>query len=96
MLLPNDDGSNVRLAQDAWRKSLPIFDVRIESLPFEESGSLRYFREVIGKMYSDFHEGLPDYGPPMIHSLAMMEDGTTEESKYPNLMSFEMRMQYGI
>ena len=87
---------NQRLAQDAWRKSLPVLDIRIESLPFEESESLRYCRKVIRKMCSDFHEGLPGCEPPMIYSLAMMEDGTTEESKYPNLMLFEVRMQFGI
>ena len=47
-------------------------------------------------MYSDFHRGLPEYEPPMIYSLATFEDGTTEESKYPNLMSHEVRMQFGI
>ena len=85
-----------RLAQDAWRRSLPIFDVRIESLPFEESRSLRYFRKVIGETYSDFHARLPDRGPPMIYSLATTEDGTTGEPKYPNLMLPEMRMHFGI
>jgi hypothetical protein len=47
-------------------------------------------------MYSDFQARLPGCEPPTIHSLAMLEDGTTEESKYPNLMSVEVRMMYGI
>ena len=47
-------------------------------------------------MYSDFQAGLPNCEPPMIYSLALMEDGTTEESKYPNLMLAKSRMRYGI
>ena len=96
MLLPDSDDSNGGLAQDSWRKSLPVFDVRIETLPFETNGSLRHFRKVVGEAYSDFHAGLPDYEPPMIYSLATLEDGTTEESNYPSLMSHEARMRFGI
>jgi len=84
------------MAQDSWNKSLPVFDVRIASLPPEEAGSLGYFRQVIREMYIDFQSGLPDCEPPVIYSLATMEDGTTEESKYPNLMSAETRQKYGI
>lgn len=29
-------------------------------------------------------------------SLGLFEDGTTEDSKYPNLMSPEARMEYGL
>jgi len=57
---------------------------------------LRHFRKIIEETYSDFHAGLPDYEPPMLYSLALMEDGTSEESKYPNLMSPEVRMRFGI
>ena len=84
------------MGQDSWKKSIPIFDVRIGGLPFEESGSLRYCRKVVGGMYSDFQSGLPDCEPPMIVSLAMSEDGTTEDSKYPNLLPVEVRARYGI
>jgi len=73
-----------------------VFDVRIASLPFEESGSLRHLRKVIGKMYSDFQAMLPDCEPPTIYSLALSEDGITEDSKYPSLMSAEVRVLYGI
>jgi len=75
---------------------LSVFDIRIESIPFEESGSLRYCRKVIGGMYSDFQAGLPECEPPIIHSLATLEDVVTEESKYPNLMSVQVRTMYGI
>ena len=47
-------------------------------------------------MYSDFQARLPDCEPPMIYSLALSEDGITEDSKYPSLMSAEVRILYGI
>ena len=47
-------------------------------------------------MYSDFQARLPDCEPPMIYSLALSEDGVTEDSKYPSLMSAEVRTSYGI
>ena len=96
MLLLDGYDSSGRLAQDSWGNSLTVFDVRIETLAFEESASLRHFRTLVGKMYSDFQAGLLNYEPPMIYSLALMEDGTTEASKYPNLMLAKTRMQFGI
>jgi len=75
---------------------LPVFDVRIESLPFEETGELRHYRNVVGEKYSDFQTRLPDCEPPVIIPLSMLEDGTTEGSKYPSLVSAEARVPYGI
>ena len=82
--------------QESWNKSLAVFDVRIASLPSEHSGSLRQIRKFIGEMYSDFQARLPDCEPPTIHCLALSEDGVTEDSKYPSLMSAEVRTSYGI
>jgi hypothetical protein len=50
----------------------------------------------VREAYASFHTGLPDCEPPMIYSLATMEDGRTGESKYPSLMSFEKRMEFGL
>lgn len=75
---------------------MPIFDARIESLPLEESEPLRRLRKIVGEMHADLSAGLPDYEPPMIYSLATMEDGRTRESKYPSLMSLEERVTFGI
>jgi hypothetical protein len=47
-------------------------------------------------MYTKFQAGLPEYEPPMMYSLAMLEDGTTEDSKYPNMMLDEVREWYGL
>ena len=75
---------------------MTVFDFRIESLPLDKGMPLRHFRKVVGEAYADFRAGLPDCEPPMIISLARMEDVTTKESKYPNLMLLETRMLYGI
>ena len=66
------------------------------SLPSEDSESLRHFREVIRKKYSDFQTKLPDCEPSLMFSLMLWEDGTTKESKYPNLMSVEARILHGV
>lgn len=69
---------------------------RLESLPLKESESRRLSRKIVGELYVGFCAGLPDHEPPMIYSLATMEDGRTRESKYPNLMSPEARATFGI
>jgi hypothetical protein len=66
------------------------------SLPPEESASLRNYRKIVGAKYSDFQARVPGCEPPIIVSLAASEDGTTKDSKYPNLMLDEVRMQHGI
>lgn len=75
---------------------MTVFDTRIKSLPPEESESLRHFRKPVGECYAKFRAGLPDFEPPMIYSLATMEDGRTGESQYPSLMSAETRVRFGI
>ena len=75
---------------------MPVFDACIASLLPEAGASLRYYRKVVGEAYSDFQARVPECEPPIISSLVTLEDGTTEDSKYPNLLSVEVRMQYGI
>ena len=96
MLAFDGGGSNGRLGQDSWKKSLPVFDARIGNLPLEESAPLRHYRKVVEEMHSDFQARLPGCEPPTVFSLATLEDGTTKESKYPNLLQTEVRMLYGI
>ncbi|KAF9643480.1 hypothetical protein BDM02DRAFT_3191569 [Thelephora ganbajun] len=84
------------LLGDSWKKSLVVLNARTENLPSKESEQLRRFQKAIGEMYSDFHARLPDCEPPVIYSLSMGVDGTTEESRYPNLMSAEERMRFGL
>jgi len=75
---------------------LPVFDARIINLPSEESAPLRHYRKVVEEMHSDFQARLPGCEPPTVLSLAMLEDGTTKESKYPNLLPIGARILYGI
>jgi len=96
ILVPDDGCSNERLGQDSWKKSLLVFDARIDILLLEKSESLRCFRKVIWERYSDFQARLPGCEPPTLFSLGSLEDGTTEDSKYPNLMSPEVRVEYGL
>ena len=42
-------------------------------------------------MFSDFQAKLLDCEPPSILTLILLEDDTTDNSKYPNLMSVEAR-----
>ena len=91
------DGSKRRImGQDSWKKSLQVFDARIENLPLEKGRSLRHFREIIGGKYSDLQAKLPDCEPSLMFSLMLWEDGTTKESKYPNLISVEARILHGV
>ena len=73
-----------------------VFDARIESLCLEQSGPLRHFRKIVGERYAGFCAGLPDFQPPILYSLATMENGRTKESNYPSLMSLEARVEFGI
>ena len=57
---------------------------------------LQHYQKVIGGKYSDFQARLSDCDPPDILSLAMLVDGTTEDSKYPNLLLIEKRSSYGV
>jgi len=84
------------LVGESWKKSLAVFDARIESLPLEQSEPLRLFRKVVGEAHADFSVGLPGFQPPILYSLATMEDGRTRESKYPSLMSLQARVEFGI
>jgi len=45
---------------------------------------------------ADFERRIPACEPPMLISLALLEDGTSEGSEYPNLIVHEAREGYGI
>ena len=44
----------------------------------------------------DLERKLPKREPPVLTSLALLEDGRSEGSKYPNLMVPAAREYYGI
>jgi hypothetical protein len=81
-----------------WNKSLTVFDARIASLPLEESASLWDCRKVVGVKYSDYQTKIPGCEPPVIVSLALatLEDVSTKDSRYPDLVSLEVVTQYGV
>jgi hypothetical protein len=81
-----------------WKKSLPVFDARIASLPLEESASLWDCRKVVGVKYSDYQTKIPGCEPPIIVSLALatLEDVSTKDSRYADLVSLEVGTHYEV
>ena len=82
--------------QISWRRALNTIDVRIGSLPHDESGRLRHWRGVIEKAYADFQTNPLGYGPTLVISLAISMDGREGDSSFPNLLVAEGREPYGL
>ena len=82
--------------QISWKRALDTIDVRIESRSCDESGSLRYWKGVIGKAYADLQANLPGYEPCLLGSMVMSEDGRTADSGSPNFLLHEEREPYGL
>ena len=61
-----------------------------------ESGSLRYWKGVIGKAYADLRANLPGYEPCLLGLMIMSEDGRTEDSSSPNFLLHAEREPYGL
>lgn len=87
--LINDD-------QVSWKRVLDTIDVRIELCSYAESESLRHWRGVIGKAYTDFQAVLMGYKPSLLMSLALSVDGRTGDSSFPNLLLHTEREPYGL
>ena len=81
--------------QVSWKRALETIDVRIRLYP-TESESLGYWREVIGKAYTDFQANPLGYGPSQFTSMASSMDGRTEHSDFPNLLEPKEREPYGL
>jgi len=82
--------------QISWQRALDTIDARIGLYSHVESGSLRHLRGVIGKVHADFQAGLQGCGPSELMSMALLIDGRTADSKYPNLMLHDGRKSYGF
>ena len=76
----------------SWKKALDIIDGRIGLRSDVGGGSLPHWRRVIGKAYADLQVGF--LGPSLLVSLALGEDGRTEDSRFPNLLSQVVRERY--
>jgi len=72
------------------------FKVRISALPVEETITLIKWWNVVADAYGLYKEKLPDCEPPLLSSLSLLEDGRTEDSGYPNLLSPQARAELGI
>jgi len=84
------------LLKVSWEKSLVAFDSRIGSLPYGESASLRYFRNIVADAWSDFEAGLPENSPSQLSVSLTFIDGREAGSKYSNFMLASERATYGI
>ena len=82
--------------QISWKRALDTIDVRVGLSPHAESGSLRHWRGVIGKVYADFQANLLRCGPSPLISSALLVDGRTGDSKFPNLLTYAGRERYGL
>lgn len=72
------------------------FKARTSALPAEESTALVQCWKVVADAYALYKEKAPDCDPPLLSSMSLLEDGRTEDSKYPNLLSPQAREDIGI
>ena len=81
--------------QISLKKVLGTIDVRIGLFPYAESELMRYCGGVIGKAHADFRAKLLECGPthPMVS--AVLVNGRTEDSEFPNLLLDSGRESYG-
>lgn len=73
-----------------------MYDSRIGSLSLEEGAQLWCWKQVVADACADLERRVPKSEPPVLTSLALLEDGRAEGSKYPNLMVPAAREYYGI
>ena len=86
----------VVFTQVSWEKALGVFNARLATAPLEHDTKLRCQRDTIAAVYSDFAAKLPEARFPALFTRAMLEDGRTEGSQYPNLMIPRVWDQYII
>ena len=84
------------VGQISWKRALDTIDARIGLCSRAESGSLRYWGGVIGKVHANFQANLLGCGPSPILSVALLMDGRAVDSKYPNLLLHGGREAYGL
>lgn len=86
----------VNVTQVSWDKALGVFDARLATASLEHGTRLGHQRDAVADAYSDFEAKLPEARIPVLILRALLEDGRTEGSQYPNLMVPGEREQYGI
>lgn len=90
------DPADILTWQCSWTKALKVYDSRIGSLSLEEGAQLWFWKQVVEGACVDLEMRMPKCEPPVLTSLALLEDGRSEGSKYPNLMVPAAREHYGI
>jgi len=88
--------TDIHIPKYSWTKALQIYDSRIGCLSLEESAQLWCWKEIVAQACVDFERRIPKCEPPILAALALLEDGRSEGSKYPNFMVPAARESYGI
>ncbi|KAF9651175.1 hypothetical protein BDM02DRAFT_3259184 [Thelephora ganbajun] len=84
------------LLKMSWKKSLEIFDARISALPSDERRTLQRLKGIVSQAHLDLQNNIPECAPPELMMLTWLEDGRTETSRYPNLLSAVERERFGL
>ncbi|KAF9654296.1 hypothetical protein BDM02DRAFT_3106606 [Thelephora ganbajun] len=79
-----------------WKRAMEGFKTRTSLLPVEETTTLVHWWKIVADAYTTYKDKIPDCEPPLLSSLALLEDGRTEDSKYPNLLYSQTRAELGI
>lgn len=72
------------------------FKARTSALSEEEATPLVHWWKVVAEAHALYKENIPDCEPPLLSSLCLLEDGRSEDSTYPNLLSPQARADLGI
>ena len=72
--------------QTSWKKSLGVFETRLIDTSLECGTKLRYWKEIVARVHSEFVENLPDAELPTFATGARLEDYHIDASWHQNLM----------
>ena len=75
---------------------IKVYGSWISHLSLEESAQLWCWKEIVAEACADFERRISKCEPPILAALALLEDGRSEGSKYPNFMVLAARENYGI
>lgn len=67
--------------QVSWKKALEVFEARLTHVPIERNTMLRYWKEIVARVHSEFAAKLPETDLPMPTTGAILEDARIEGSQ---------------
>lgn len=88
--------ADASVSKYSWTKATRVYDSRIRCLPLGEDARLRYWKDIVAEACMAFERRLPKCEPPILTAMALLEDGRSEGSEYPNFMLPSTRDRYGI